>query len=124
MAAKAAGGSNAAPVIRATDEKAKLAAEIKRTLDETAPKALSPTPRELGSPVKGEEIPMDYPPTGASEREQEWFNSLHSFDTDLVIVIDPTSEAAWIACKTQGSPKPLLLLKLPLCNLPLHNQPF
>jgi len=126
MAAKAAAAvpPSSGVVIRASDEKAKMAASIKYTLDELAPKVLPPAPRELGNTQLGETFPMDYPPQGSAEDALQWFRSLHSFDTDLGIVIDPIAAQGWIAVKPQGLPKPILLLKLPLLNCPSPGQPF
>ena len=113
--------------ISAADDKAKLAETIKLTLDGLAPKIQPPTPepRELGAMEEGERIPMDYPSPEASEDELKWFNSLHSFASDMGIVIDPNGEQAWIAVKqNKHDSRPLLLLKLPLLNCPSSNQPF
>jgi hypothetical protein len=118
MATKA---KSSAPVIRASDEKARIAETIKLTLDGLAPKIQPPTPepRELGAMEEGERIPMDYPSPEAGEDEVKWFNSLHSFAADMGVVIDPSNEHAWIAVKTnKHDSHPLLLLKLPLLNRP------
>jgi len=114
-------------VIRAEDEKAKLAATIKETLDATAPKIqpLASQPRELGAMERGERVPMDYPPQNCTEEEQKWFSSLHSFETDLCIVIDPDSQHAWLAVKRSNHDSaPLLLHRFPLLNRPQSGQPF
>lgn len=128
MAKKQAAASTAsAPVIRQADEKVALAATIKATLDGTAPKIqpLASQPRELGATERGERIPMDYPPQDAPEEATKWFRSLHSFATDLCVVIDPEAPRAWIAVAPQGMQHaPLLLYPLPLHNRSLNGQPF
>ena len=126
MAAKAAvpAPPSSGVVIRAEDEKAKLAASIKHTMDALAPKVSPPAPRELGNTQPEETLPMDYPPQGSPESELEWFRSLHSFDSDLGVVIDPMGLKAWIAVRPQGVTKPLLLLKLPILSCPSYGQPF
>lgn len=117
------------PVIRAGDERAKMAADIKQTLDASAPlfpKGQPPAPqRELGAllPV-GETIPMDHPPQDASEAAWEWFRSLHSFESDMGIVIDPIGEHAWLAVQARAFDQPLLILRLPLFNRPECGNPF
>jgi hypothetical protein len=59
---------------------------------------------------------MDHPGQGAAEDEWKWFDSMHSFDTDLGIVIDPNGEQAWIAVKARRFDPPLLLHPLPIIN--------
>jgi hypothetical protein len=108
-------------VIRAVDEKAKLAASIKATMDDLAPKVQPPAPRELGAIEKGERIPMDYP---SEDQGLEWFRSCHSFDSDMGIVIEPGGEMAWVAVKAPGNSHPILLLRLPLMNRAESCQPF
>lgn len=113
-------------VIRAADEKAKMAASIKSTLDNLAPKIMPslPLPRELGAMETGERVPTDYPSPEATIDEKAWFTSLHSFDSDMAIVIDPSGQQAWIAVRrSKFDPNPLLLLKLPLLKFPSSNQP-
>lgn len=138
MARKAAGAkAPAAPsgetkgmVIRAEDERERLAASIKMTLDASAPKAQAPARessedrRELGAMEPGERLPMDHPPQGAPESEWDYFNCLHSFTTDLGIVIDLDGQSAWLAVTGMPNRPPLLLHKLPLFNRPTANQPF
>jgi hypothetical protein len=114
-------------VIRAEDERARMAADIKITLDGLAPKIqpLASQPRELGAMENGERIPMEYPSPKATEEERKWFSSLHAFASDMGVVIDPSNEHAWIAVKqNKHDSKPLLLLKLPLLNCPRPSQPF
>lgn len=113
--------------ISAASEKARMAADIKLTLDGLAPKIqpLASQPRELGAMEHGERIPMEYPAPEASEDETQWFHSLHAFASDMGVVIDPSNEHAWIAVKqSKHDSKPLLLLKLPLLNCPRPSQPF
>jgi hypothetical protein len=112
-----------ATLIRATDEKEQLAAKIKTTLDATSPKAPRPIPgeniRELGATENGERIPMDTPHPGAADQDFHWFDCLHSFTTDLCIVMDPRDTgAAWLAVVAQRYEPPILLHKFPLCNRP------
>ena len=129
MARKAAGAkAPASPsggtIIRAEDEKAKLAADIKQTLDACAPKVLPPAPRELGAMEPGERLPVDHPPQGAPDADWEYFDSLHSFETDLAIVLEPTGGHAWLALTANPTQPPLLLMRLPLLNRPQAGQPF
>jgi hypothetical protein len=119
MAAKKAPSTGT--VIRAVDEKAKLAASIKATMDDLAPKVQPPAPRELGAIDKGERIPMDYP---SEDQGLEWFRSCHSFDSDMGIVIEPRGEHAWVAVQAPGHLQPILLLRLPLLNRAEAGQPF
>lgn len=115
-------------VIRAEDEKAKLAATIKQTLDASAPKPAPPLPhaneRELGAMEQGERIPMDHPAPEDGEAGQAWFRSLHSFETTLGIIIEPEGEHAWIAVKATKFEPPILLQRLPLLNRPQNGNPF
>lgn len=115
-------------VIRKEDEQGKLAAQIKLTLDATAPKTPPPLPhaedRELGATFKGERIPMDQPAEGSPDADWEWFDSLHSFECDLGIIIDPRQDCAWIALKANPTQAPLLLHRLPLFNRALAGNPF
>jgi hypothetical protein len=97
-------------------EKADLAASIKQGLDACAPKVKPPAPRELGAMTLGERVPMDQPKEGAPAAEWEWFDSMHSFESDLGIVIDPNGEQAWIAVKAFKTKPPILLHRLPLFN--------
>jgi hypothetical protein len=106
-------------------EKADLAASIKQGLDACAPKVKPPAPRELGAMTLGERVPMDQPKEGAPEAEWEWFDSLHSFESDLGIVIDPNGQQAWIAVQAFQSNPPILLHRLPLLNRNLNeSDPF
>jgi len=112
---------SAAPTIRKEDEKAKLAASIKMTLDASAPKTQPPaapdTRRELGAMDLGERLPMDHPKEGEPDAAWEWFDSLHSFTTDLGIVVEPgESGNAWLAVQSREFQPPLLILRLPLIN--------
>ena len=136
--ARKAGGASAplAPsgetngtVIRAADERGKLAANIKQTLDACAPpmppKVQAPAQqRELGATETGERIPMDQPPQGAPDAAWEWFDSLHSFESDLGIIVDPSGEHAWLAVQAKQFAPPLLILRLPLFNRPVSGNPF
>lgn len=132
--AKSAGQESSTPaggagmVIRAEDEKAKLAASIKQTLDASAPKPAPPLThsekRELGAMENGERIPMDHPTPEDGEAGQEWFRCLHSFETTLGIVIEPNGEHAWIAVKATKFEKPLLIQRLPLLNHIQGTNPF
>jgi hypothetical protein len=97
-------------------ERAALAASIKQSMDACAPKAQPPAPRELGAITPGERIPMSHPDQGAPDAEWEWFDSMHSFESDLGIVIDPNGEQAWIAVKAFKTKPPILLHRLPLFN--------
>lgn len=122
---KKAGGIKITP----ESEKAALAASIKQTLDATAPKQMPPLPkddprRELGAMEPGERIPVDHPHQGAPDKAWEWFDSAHSFDTELVIVIEPTGEHAWIAVQSKKFSPPILLHRLPLCNRKQGPNPF
>ena len=112
---------SAAPTIRKDDEKAKLAASIKMTLDASSPPPKQQPPadtrRELGAMELGERLPMDHPPEGSPDAAWEWFDSLHSFTTDLGIVIEPgESGHAWIAVQSREFQPPLLMFRLPLIN--------
>lgn len=118
-------------VIRQEDEKAKLAASIKFTLDASSPKlpkahppATADTRRELGAMEPGERLPMDHPTSEAPDAAWEWFDSLHSFETDLGIVVDPNGDHAWLAVNSRQFQPPLLLLKLPLINRKEYGNPF
>ncbi len=118
-------GETTGMIIKAEDEKKKLAASIKETMDGLAPKIQPPTPepRELGATEKGERLPFQYPENPSDPDDREWFASMHAFESDLVIVLDPDSKHAWIAVKrNKHHPFPLLLHKLPLHLLP--SQPF
>jgi hypothetical protein len=97
-------------------EKADLAASIKQGLDACAPKVNPPAPRELGAMTLGERVPMDQPKEGAPAAEWEWFDSMHSFESDLGIVIDPNGDQAWIAVQAFQTKPPILLHRLPLLN--------
>jgi hypothetical protein len=122
MAAKEAKRAAAKPPeatgIKITPESEQVAraAEIKQSLDACAPKAKPPAPRELGALQPGERVPMDHPGQGAAEDEWKWFDLMHSFATDLGIVIDPNGEQAWIAVKARRFDPPLLLHPLPIIN--------
>lgn len=106
-------------------EKAALASSIKESLDACAPKAQPPAPRELGATIPGEHIPMDHPAQGAPDAEWEWFDSMHSFESDLGIVVDPNGSQAWIAVQAFKTKAPILLHRLPLLNRKRHEaDPF
>lgn len=128
LAAKSAAPSTALK-ITPESEKAALARSIKKTLDATAPppKPGSRLPfegeRELGGMEKGEQIPMDHPKPDEPEAAQ-WFNCLHSFESEMGIVIEPEGNHAWVAVVTTASDSPALLLRLPLLNRQGLNQPF
>lgn len=138
MARKAAGakapaaqsGETKGTVIRAEDERAKMAADIKRTLDACSPKVRPPADRpqekrrELGAMEPGERLPMDHPKQGAPDADWDFFNCQHSFESDLGIVIEPDGRGAWLAVTAMPSQPPLLLMRLPLLNRPQENQPF
>ena len=121
--------SSSEPIkITPQSEHATRAAAIKRSLDAGAPKTPPPLPyanqRELGAMEKGERIPNDFPPQGAPDADWVWFDSLHSFETDLGLVIEPTGTHGWIALKAHPSYPPVLLYRLPLINRPETNNPF
>lgn len=130
LAKKAAKPAEAAPApagikITPESEKAALASSIKESLDACAPKAKPPAPRELGATMPGERIPMDHPAQGAPDTEWKWFDSMHSFEGDLGIVVDPQGEAAWIAVQAFQHQPPILLHRLPLLNRKRHEMdPF
>ena len=132
MARKAAGakapaspsGETKGTVIRAEDERAKMAADVKQTLDACAPKVQAPACRELGAMVPGERVPMDHPPQGAPDADWGWVDSLHSYATDLSFVLEPTGEHAWLAIRANPTQPPLLLMRLPLLNRPQAGHPF
>lgn len=112
--------------IKAADEKAKLSASIKQTMDDLAPK-IQPSalqPRVLGAMTEGERIPLLYPTADSPLSDKEWFASMHAFQSDLCIVLDSTNpEQAWLAVKrNKHHPFPLLLHKLPL--FPMPSEPF
>lgn len=116
------------PKIRADEEREKLAANIKQTLDASSPKlpkAQPPAPqRELGATETGERLPMDHPQQGAPESEWNWFNALHSVSSDMGIVIEPEGDHAWLAVNAHPLESPLLILRLPLLNRRLPGEPF
>jgi hypothetical protein len=122
MAAKEAKKAAAKPPeatglkITPESEQAALAASIKMSMDLCAPKAQPPAPRELGAITPGERIPMSHPAQGAPDAEWEWFDSMHSFESDLGIVIDPNGDQAWIAVQAFKTKPPILLHRLPLLN--------
>lgn len=130
MAAKAAKKAYAPAVeggikITPESELAARAAGIKQTLDACAPKAQPPAPRELGATLPGERVPMDHPSQGAQDAEWQWFDSAHSFESDLGIVVDPNGEVAWIAVQAFKTKPPILLHRLPLLNRKRsENDPF
>jgi len=131
MAAKAAKKAYASAAeitglkITPESERAALAASIKQSMDACAPKAQPPAPRELGAITPGEKIPMSHPDQGAPDAEWEWFDSMHSFESDLGIVIDPNGQQAWIAVQAFQSKPPILLHRLPLLNRNLNeSDPF
>ena len=72
----------------------------------------------------GERLPMDHPAPGAPDAAWEWFDCLHSFESDLGIVIDPKGEHAWLAVQAKSFEPPLLILRLPLLNRRLPGEPF
>lgn len=130
LAKKAAKPAEVAPAptgikITPESEKAALASSIKESLDACAPKAKPPAPRELGATMPGERIPMDHPAQGAPDTEWKWFDSMHSFEGDLGIVVDPQGEVAWIAVQAFQHQPPILLHRLPLLNRKRHEMdPF
>ena len=134
IARKSAGAGQPAPAdsgvkIKAADEREKLAASIKQTLDASAPPMLPkyqpPAPqRELGAMEAGERLPMDHPDQGAPDAAWEWFDSLHSFESDMGIVIEPDSGHAWLAVQARQFQPPLLIMRLPLINRPQSGNPF
>ena len=126
-AAKTAETQPAVPGLKITpdSERADLAAIIKQGLDACVPKVKPPALRELGALTLGERLPMDQPKEGAPAAEWEWFDSLHSFESDLGIVVDPNGEQAWIAVQAFQSKPPILLHRLPLLNRKrLEAEPF
>lgn len=130
MAKKAAKPAEDAPVptgikITPESERTALASSIKESLDACAPKAKPPAPRELGATIPGERIPMAHPAQGAPDAEWAWFDSMHSFEGDLGIVVDPEGEVAWIAVQAFKTQPPILLHRLPLLNRKRHEMdPF
>lgn len=130
MAKKAGKPAPASPSIKITPEgdKERLAANIKWTLDASAPKPLPPMTnadrRELGAIEKGERIPMDHPAAEAPEKDWQWFDSLHSFESDLGIVLEPEGQSAWLAVQCSPGRPPLLIMRLPLLNRPQAGNPF
>ena len=131
MAAKEAKKAAAKPPeasgikITPESELASRASGIKQTLDACAPKAKPPAPRELGATQPGERIPMDHPRQGAPDAEWEWFDSMHSFESDLGIIVDPNGEVAWIAVQGLKTKPPILLHRLPLLNRKrIESDPF
>jgi hypothetical protein len=133
MERKKAGANKPGPTsgglkITPESEKAALAANIKQVLDATAPKSLpqlsNANDRELGAMENGERIPMDHPAPDAGEEAHLWFHSLHSFESNLCIVIEPSSQAAWLAIQANPHQAPVLLHRLPLLNRPQSGQPF
>ena len=130
MAKKAAKPADAAPAstgikITPESERTALASSIKESLDACAPKAKPPAPRELGATIPGEIIPMAHPAQGAPDAEWAWFDSMHSFEGDLGIVVDPEGEVAWIAVQAFKTQPPILLHRLPLLNRKRHEMdPF
>ena len=131
--ARKAGASQTTPAkegikITPEAEKQTLAASIKATLDLTAPKPAPPLAfseeRELGATEKGERLPVDHPAANAPLEEWQHFDLMHSFQSDLGIVIDPNGESAWIACQVVAKRPPLLLFRLPLLNRPAGQNPF
>jgi len=109
-------------------ERAALAANIKETFDGLAPKPLPQLPqaetRELGAMEPGERLPMDYPPKDAPAGEWAWFNSLHSVEGSLGIVMEPESGYGWLAVQHNAHQGPLLIKRLPLLNHQENNNPF
>lgn len=133
MARKAEGGkpssaSGGGIKITPESDKAQLAKGIKATLDASAPKPLPPltnaNERELGAMEKGERIPMDHPAPDATDSDQRWFNSLHSFESQMCIVLEPEGASAWLAIQANPRQAPILLHRLPLLNCPQPGQPF
>lgn len=135
MAAKKAGAgkpapaNSSAPKITPQSEHAARAAVIKSTLDATAPKLPPPAPieqpRELGATEPGERIPMDHPPEGAPKEAWDWFEAMHSFASELGIVMDANNrEFAWLAVRANPVAPPLLLHRFPLINRPTEDNPF
>jgi hypothetical protein len=125
MAAKAAKKAEGGIRITPESDQAARASQIKQTLDALAPKAQPPAPRELGATQPGERIPMDHPRQGAPDAEWEWFDSMHSFESELGIVIDPNGDQAWIAVQAFKTKPPILLHRLPLLNRKrLESDPF
>lgn len=123
---KAAATAQKPEGIRITPESehALRSAAIKATLDATAPKAPAPAPRELGAMEPGERVPMDHPAPGSPDADWVWFDSLHSFETDLGIVIEPDGGNAWLAIRYQPGKPPALLHRFPIIALPNANNPF
>ena len=132
--AKKAGDGKPSPAptvglkITPDSERAALAANIKQTFDGLAPKTLpqlpQAEPRELGAIVPGERLPMDYPPKDAPAGEWAWFNSLHSVEGSLGIVMKPESGYGWLAVQHNVHQGPLLIKRLPLLNHQENNNPL
>ena len=132
--AKKAGGGKPSPAptgglkITQDSERAAAAAVIKQTLDCLAPKTVpqlpQAEPRELGAMEPGERLPMDYPPQDAPAKELAWFNSLHSVEGSLGIVMEPESGYGWLSIQHNAHQPPLLVLRLPLLNHSQNNNPF
>lgn len=134
MAAKKAGGSQPPAdgggiKISPQSERVALSKNIKQTLDDLAPKPAPPLPnsnqRELGASQAGERIPMDHPPAGAPKEAWDWFEAMHSFASELGIVLDENNqEFAWLAVRANPYAPPLLLHRFPLINRPSADNPF
>ena len=121
LAKKAANTAETQPAfsgikITPDSEKVALAASIKESLDTCAPKVKPLAPRELGAMTPGERIPMDHPKEGAPRSEWEWFDSMHSFKSEMGIVMEPEGDHAWVAVQAFQNKPPILLYRLPLIN--------
>jgi hypothetical protein len=127
-AGKPAAAKPAGIRITPESEQAALAANIKRTLDATAPKPPPQLPRstdrELGAMTAGERLPMDHPTPDAPADEKAWFASLHSFSCEMVLVMEPESDHGWLAIQSHPTKQPILLMRLPLANRQGAGQPF
>jgi len=104
--------------ITPASEKATLAASIKQTLDASVPKVEPLAQREPGAMTPGEQIPMYHPPASAPEKDWSWFDSLHSFNSDLCLILEPEGDYGWLALTANPTQPPVLLYRLPLHNRP------
>jgi hypothetical protein len=93
----------------------------------SSPSEGGPDPRRLDTPsLDHEQLPMDWPPKGATFEEALWWQARHAFTKDLVIWIEPDTDHAWLAVRAPaGSIAPLVLLhRFPLTTNPRPHDPF
>jgi hypothetical protein len=78
------------------------------------PKELPPLPRELGSPIPGERVPMRFPAECENEPDAAWLDSTTAFTTDLVIWVEAApgdlATHAWLAVERGDRADDLILL--------------